>query len=583
MSQMQLPDGVVMPSVQPYNRYGSPYAPQDLSAYPAQSNYPYPTTSKAYDKPEENYGYTSPYTPPQFSTQVADPQYSNPYYAGSHQNNSTSVTDSQNLPSGSGSQMNAAMSYNQYNPNAYDPYISHGHHIAPIPESVSSLSSYGAGAQMPMPAGQTELSVNFSHMHIAASKPEPAAMYTGEYNQTYFNVQHPHTSTPNMTTYSNAPQNSNTMVSSQVPSDYGALNYPYSNESAVPNEYGQGMNPNVPVGYSATNQPAMSVLTSHSTGQAINPVSNIPVSYNVSDQPNSYPGTTYDGMAHPYGRTIYTNTESIDTSTTSVVSPQISLGEQYTTYQTEPMSSPALSHIDSVDQPIKSHVTGEALSTNLNFQSTYPAYNQPAMSVSNSADQSSVPTYTAPEQAYPTSQQPQNFQSDNTQNYQTTYAFIDQTANMIYSQTFQNHPGYSYNSASGGYEYHYGSQNAHNTFPAANYGDSNQINVENQKISQDNQNWSAHGMYTSAGSCDTLQSPSESTPAPPAPEQQSNNQMYYNTPYGYITNTNQSTEVVPNTVETSTNYGANVNQSTYMQSGQQNTNVTYSNNQGKNS
>lgn len=581
MSQMQLPDGVVMPSMPSYNRYGSPYAPQDLSAYPAQSNYPYPTTSKGYEKTGENY--SSPYTPPQFSTQVANPQYSNPYYAGTHQN-PTTVTDSQNLPSGSGSHMNTAVNYNQYNnmqPNPYDQYVPHGHQIAPIPEAVSSMSSYATGAQMPL--GQTELSVNFGQMQIAP-KQEPA-IYTGEYNQTYFNVQHPHTSTPNMATYSNAPQNANTMVSSQMPSDYTALNYPYSTETPAASEYSQGINPNVSVGYSAMNQPAMSAM--YNTGQEIKPVSNVQVTYNVSDQPNSYPGTTYD-MAHTYGQTIYTNTESVDTSITSVVMPQTSLAEQYTAYQTEPMSSPALSHIDSMDQPIKSHVTGEALSTNLNFQSTYPAYNQPALSISNSTDQSSTPTYAAPEQAYP--QQPQGYQSDNTQNFQTAYAFIDQTANMVYSQTFQNHPGYSYNSASGGYDYHYGSQNTHNTSPAANYEDSNQVNVDSQQMSQSNQNWSTQGTYTSAGSCDTLQSPSETVPAPAAPEQQindQNNQMYYNTPYGYVTNTNQSSEVVPNTIEASTNYGANINQATYMQSGQrtqeQNTNVTYSNNQGKSS
>lgn len=583
MSQMQLPDGVVMPSMQPsYNRYGSPYAPQDLSAYPAQPNYAYPTTSKAYEKPEDNYGHATPYTPPQYSTQVADPQYSNPYYAGSHQSNPTTVTDSQNLPSGSGNNMNPAMNYNLYNPNAYDSYISHGHHIAPIPEAVSSLSSYAAGAQMPI--GQAELNVNFGHMQIAAPKAEPAAVYTGEYNQTYFNAQHPQTSTPNMTTYSNAPQNSNTMVSSQLPSDYSALNYPYSTDQ---NQYGQGMNTNVTIGYSATNQPTMSVPNSYNTGQTINPVSNVQVSYTVSDQPSSYARTTYDNVAHTYGHTIYTNTESVDTSTTSVVNPHINHGQEYAMYQPDRISSPALSHIDSVDQPIKSHVTGEAMSTNLNFQSTYPVYNQPAMSISNAADQSSVPTFTSSDQAYPTSLQSQNFQADNTQNFQTTYAFIDQTANMIYSQTFQNHPGYSYNPTSGGYEYHYGSQNTHNTFPASSYGNTNQVSADDQKISQTNQNWSAQGMYTSAGSCDTLQSPSESVPAPPLPEQQSNNQptnqVYYNTPYGYITNTNQSTEVVPNNVQTSTNYGANVNQSTYMQSGQQNTNVTYSNNQGKDS
>lgn len=575
MSQMQLPDGVAMPSIQAtYNRYGSSYTPQDLSAYPAQPNYAYATTSKGYEKPEDNYGHATPYTPPQYSTQVADPQYSNPYYSGSHQSNLTTVTDSQNLPSGS------AMNYNIYNPNAYDPYISHGHHITPIPEAVSSLSSYAAGAQIP---GQSELNVNFGHMQIAASKPEPAAVYTGDYNQTYFNAQHPQTSTPNMATYSHAPQSSNTVVSSQLPSDYSTLNYPYSTDPANSNQYGQGINTNVTVGYDSTNQPAMSVPSSYNSGQATNPVPNIQAPYTLSDQPTSYPGTTYDGVANTYGHTIYTNTESVDTSTTSVVIPHVSHGQEYAMYQPDRIPSPALSHIDSVDQPIKSHVTGEALSTNLNFQSTYP-YNQPAMSISNAADQSSVPTYSSG-QTYPMSQQPQNFEADNTQNFQTTYAFIDQTANMIYSQTFQNHPGYSYNPTSGGYEYHYGSQNTHNTFPASNYSDTNQASVDNQKISQSNQNWSAQGMYTNAGNCNTLQSPSESVPAAPVPEQQSNNlptnQMYYNSPYGYVTNTNQSTEVVPNNVQTSTNYGANVNQSTYMQSGQQNTNVTYSNNQGK--
>ena len=131
---------------------------------------------------------------------------------------------------------------------------------------------------------------------------------------------------------------------------------------------------------------------------------------------------------------------------------------------------------------------------------------------------------------------------------------------------YQNHPGYTFNATSGNYDYNYGSQNTY----------SNYANVEQ---SGKDQNWSAPGMYTSAGACETVQSPSEIPQMP-----SDNNATYYNLPYGYLTATNQANEIPITTqsVETTTNYGANMNNSTYMQSGQiHDSSVTYSSNQGK--
>ncbi|KAI8428293.1 hypothetical protein MSG28_002499 [Choristoneura fumiferana] len=512
-TQMQLPDGVVMPQMQnmqnpnPYVRYGSPYAQSEIEAYPLPSNLSY--NAKAYEKPEENpYGY-SVYTPPQYSHQMSNPQsYANPYYSAT-QDNATVVTGSQsaaaynlqssqanapnmnlnqNIPTAS--HMNPSVPSSVSQPNQYNPYDMYGHsQIAPIPEVPSTVSAYSA-------ANQTDLSANFAQMQVSGPKETPyqPASYS-DYSQTYYSVNYPQAATPNNATYSHAGQDSNTH-SVQTPTEYNVLNYPYSTES-------------VAVQYA---QP---------------PISSVSTAY--PEQQYSYT-SAYENSSQGY--TIYTNAETMAYSTTTVSNASVD-----SSYM-PPDQNPALSQIDAYDQPIKSHVTGEALTN-------YPGY------------QSYEPTSYAPAQSNPPETAP------------ATSTYYQDPTNINYALTYQNHPGYNYNTATGSYDYNYGSQNAYTSYAG-------QSTADPQSVSKD-PNWNPPTVYTSAGACDTVQSPSET---PQVPSQPSDTQAYYNTPYGYVTNSNQPNQVVNNPEATATNYGADVNQSTYMQSGQSEyTSVSQTNNQ----
>lgn len=255
------------------------------------------------------------------------------------------------------------------------------------------------------------------------------------------------------------------------------------------------------------------------------------------DQQYAFSTNAYESISQGY---VYTNAENTVTSTTNTnvaafsASQPNSLPNEATGY-----IDPSLSQLDALDKPIKSHVTGEALSTGIRNQH----YN-------------------------PMSQIPD-------QSYQATNAQYPDQSSAGYVQNYQNHPGYTYNAASGNYDYNYGSQSSY-----TNYG---QANVDPQSIAKD-PNWNAAGVYTCAGPCQTVQSPSDNPQsANPVPsEQTSNSPIYYNQPYGYQTVTNQANEITTQSAEVTTNYGANVNCSTYIQSGQiQDTSVTFS--QGKNS
>lgn len=551
----------------PYNRYGSPYAPSESDPYAVPSNYAYPLSNKpSFDKPEDmGYGHSTPYTPQQYSSQVVDPQtYTNPYYSAT-QNNSTVVTDTQYPNPYSGNvPANATPSTSQYNPYS-DPYGQP--QMPPVPESTPSMSSY-----------QNDMNVNFAQMQISFPKSEPApvsAGYGADYSQTFYSVQYPQAATPNMSTYSHAPQNANTSVTpSQLPSDYSALNYPYTTDQ-------QFMQP-----------------------QQTNPTVSTP----YSNTEYSYSTSGYANMSQAYP--IYTNTDSTVTSTTSVANP-VTSSQSYAYPPAQDPSfanpNPALSQLDVFDKPIKSHVTGEALVSNLNFQPSYQGYDQNAIpNYTNPTEinyqvppQNPLPIYSnPPDQNYPTNNPTlapaysnqnklpetpvadysdsasQNYQANiqvsapsysnpAEQNYQASNGYTyPNDANVSYAQTFQNHPGYTFNSATGNYDYAYGSQNSY-------------IDLEQQSKDQ---NWPAQ--YTNAGTCDTVQSPSENQPGMQGSEPPSNNQTYYNAPYGY--QTMQPNDAPPMPEFTTTNYGANVNQATYMQSGQgHNANVTYTSNQGK--
>lgn len=531
MSQVKLPDGVTMPMQNPhnpYNRFGA-YAPNETDPYSVQANYNYPASSKPYEKSEEgsNYSFSSPFTPPQYSPQVAEPPYSHPYYSGSG-NSNTTVTDSQNTQFNNPNQG----PMNQYNVNVYNDPYAHQMGNSPNVNQMSSIPEAVPSVAYSQSYVNQDLNVNFSQMQVGP-KNEPKA--GAEYSQMYYSIHYPNVSTPNMATYSNAPQNSNTtMVASQLPSDYSSLNYPYSSDAQNPYQ--------APV--STYNMPQVSNFDP-------NPVSN---AYSMPDPQFNY-GSNYEAVSQ--GFTVYTNADSTMTSTTSVVNvPNVtpaSTGPYGYPSETDPnyVSPAALAQLDAMDKPIKSHVTGEAL--------TY-SFDQTTMNFQNLNEQNTS-------NQYPSS----------TQNYTANYAFVEHPA-VSYGQTYQNHPGYTYNGSTGSYDYNYGSQNSF-----TNYSNTGQVSVDPQSIPQE-QNWSAHGVYTSAGACETVHSPSE-TPQMISQGDGTNNQ-YYNAPYGYSTNTNQSNEVAPDPVTdipASTNYGANLNQSTYMQSGLRDTSVTYTSNQGKTS
>lgn len=685
----------------PYARYAQAYAPTESDPYAHQANYAYPMNK--YSKPEENYSYTS-YTPPQYSSQIHDPQsYSNPYYSATR-NSSTAVTDSQNSTT---DQANVSSNTNQYN--VYNnPYMTNQTPATPDP----NMAQYTPVSQ--------DFNASFAQMQISTPKNEPVANYGGEYGQTQFSVQYPQSYTPNMATYSSAAQKSNTnIVGSPMPSDG---NYPYMNDPtaqygqasmpnvsnpaqnaqvSVPNvpnpmpQYGQSSAPNQTGQYGQTPAPnvsnPMSQYNITSTPNASNPMaqyahsmmpntSNPMAQYDQSSLPNmsnpmaqygqtsmpndpaaktfnsqtsnqmsNFPNTTQNipsnqtpgfsnqqnipgsnqlqysvsntsvsaapdlsnqmqyapnatqnftntiQNAHMPGQTqfnptsgmsnftpnypmqapqnsvpnsssaiptvsgydqqyafstsayentsqgyVYTNAENTITSTTNTGVAAFSAGQPYSIpNEATGYIDPSLSQLDALDKPIKSHVTGEALSTGIRNQH----YN---------------PMSQIPEQSY---------QATNAQ-------YLDQS-NAGYVQNYQNHPGYTYNAASGNYDYNYGSQNSY-----TNYG---QANVEPQSIAKD-PNWNSAGVYTSAGPCQTVQSPSDnpqSNNTVPS-EQTSNSQIYYNQPYGYQTVTNQANEITTQSMQVTTNYGANVNCSTYIQSGQmQDTSVTFT--QGKNS
>ncbi|XP_045762930.1 tyrosine-protein phosphatase non-receptor type 23 isoform X2 [Maniola jurtina] len=250
--------------------------------------------------------------------------------------------------------------------------------------------------------------------------------------------------------------------------------------------------------------------------------------YGVDQQ---YPfSTAYESISQGY---VYTNADSTMTSTNVTA---YSAGQPYCLpNEATPYVDPSLAQLDALDKPIKSHVTGEALSTGIRKQ----IYN-------------------------PMSQMPN-------QSYQPTSAQYPDQSNTSYGQAYQNHPGYTYNATSGSYDYNYGSQNTN-----TNYG---QSNVDPQSMAKD-PNWNAAGVYTSAGPCQTVQSPSDIPPNNVPAEEPSNSQIYYNLPYGYLTVANQANEVASQSMQVTTNYGANVNCSTYMQSGpNQDTSVTFTTNQ----
>lgn len=373
-----------------------------------------------------------------------------------------------------------------------------------------------------------DLSGSFSQMQL---NPQPEqATFGPEYTQNYYMQYGQSSSTPaaNPTQYSQA---------ATVPFQYPQA--VTSNTAQVVPQYPQTTTPSV--SYVPQMQQYSDAAPILQYGEQSVP--SVPPSQVVSDfamnyqygqvNPNSgYTSASYDTMNQVYPTYTMANTTdpfSPVVSVTSVTSNQ--LPEPYQTVPTD--ADNILNLMD--DKPIKSHTTGEALSST----SAYQFQITPSTQIGPTAEH------------YPTSTV--NATQEMPQNYASTY------------QSYQNHPGYMFNATTGNYDYNYGSQNS-----SVNYG-SNQ-----PAMSQNNVN--VQGTYTSAGTCQTVQSPSENQQVPQINEQTP--QAYYTSPYGYQTLNQTVPEVNYLQVTSTTNYASNMNQSTYMQSGQvNNTNVTYTNNQ----
>lgn len=263
---------------------------------------------------------------------------------------------------------------------------------------------------------------------------------------------------------------------------------------------------------------------------------NYPYSSTESPQYNQQvPNYTSAEPAYSYSNTFastsqgYTYSNAV-TSTTSTINNSGNLPYSYPS-EIDSNYNPAFDF----DKPIKSHTTGEAL-TNVPFQPSYHSYS------------SNVPGYSKQTESY---------------NPTSTYGYTDQT-NTSYAQSYQNHPGYNFNSSTGTYEYNFGSQNSF-----TGYDNTVPENVNYQQPNKD-QNWHQHSIYTNAGNigtCETVQSPDNSQIVPQMPtDQPINTQIYYNNSYGYQNVTSPINEA-PAAAQPPNNHQpvANTNQGGYIQ------------------
>ncbi|CAK1544316.1 unnamed protein product [Leptosia nina] len=513
VSQPALPDGVG------YANYPTNYMQPDSDPY---SKYGYPV-NKQFNKTEQNQSFNYPgYSQPQYLSSAPEQQsFSNPYQATSGV--STPIMDPQ-----------AEAAY------SIQTNLHSGYPGAPLPSLTDMSSSMNVNQ---------DLSSNFSQMHFSAPKSEAMGNYSGEYSQTYFSVHYPPSSS-NVATYSHAPQNINTNSSTQLSSQY-AMNYP---QAPIENEYGQNTgqlassasnsyanysqsaqnvssaftpaSTNVPNAYQSYSEASPAAFSNVTSGNAANPYFNssntnmyIPPNQAPS-MPSSMPNQMVAGSApnassqyvsEPqyaggFNNTIndsnYTNANQSSTSTASGFNSSVNynLPTDSTTYV-----NPALAQIDELDQPIKSHAKGEALSMPI---PNYQNYNM-STNVSFPSDQ-------------------------NTQSITMSAQYSD-TTNSSYGQTYQNHPGYTYNANTGNYDYSYGSQNSYTNYEQQN------VDYNPQKMGQE-QSFNQSGVYTSAGTYNTMQSPSEATQPVTLSQEQGQQQNVYNNTYGYNTISNQTNE-----------------------------------------
>lgn len=477
---MRYPDGYVVSSNHNVNTsiYGQ-YSNMENNQYQIPTNYP--TEAKPglpYDQniqkvPEsENINYG--YANAQ--QYVPQQYYTNP------QDNVPIMTDPQMV-----------MNQTPQNPYMYaDQYDTVHSSYTPIPEALSSIY-----------ANQTDISNNIAQMQISAAKPDPAnntgVNFNPDYTQSYYMTQ---ISTPN------AP-----FSAEQTASNY---NYQYGNQ-----------NPNMNQVYS----PQPSISSGSNIGVGNTPELTSTHSY-VSN-------SNYDNQSYAVNTDAINNTTMPTGSTNASVNHTV---DGYSNYSAMTAGSEkvtrniTLGDLDSIDKPIKSHVTGQALSSNVSSYQSYNPYE------ANNA--TSVSNYSNVDQ---TSQ---------------AYSCTEAASNADYS--YQNHPGYGFNPVSGTYDYNYGSQSS--------------TNQSSQNMN--NLNWPQQGIYTNSSYNESVQSPSDSQNIPQS-NVQSDNSSYYSSPYGYQT-VDQSVSNVSVVEPETTSLASSYHQSTYMQSGQSHdTTVTFTSQQGQ--
>ncbi|XP_047514216.1 tyrosine-protein phosphatase non-receptor type 23 isoform X2 [Pieris napi] len=356
-----------------------------------------------------------------------------------------------------------------YAPSDFDAYPSKYGNPTDGPDDVQNYNLYGSSRQFPVPApemlyrpfapaGPTpsvdatfDLSSDVARMHVG-----------GEYAQTYFSVQYP-ASSCDVATYSRAPQDIHTSSTAHAPH---ALNYPYARIERADPFADPRAPPASSSAYSTVSVPVPLAFQSY----AAPPESGANVLYYDS---NSFTA----GDQTPRWADGSDPNINVNLSVSSGFAPGAYGSEMRTPGPYDVPTSgvdPALARFDELDRPIRSHAKGEALSAGPMPMPSYVTLDYVPDPVS-----------------------------------QTPNAAAGQGYGAQYGQSYQNHPGYTYNVATGNYDYSYGSQNSYFAYERP-------ADLEPQRDAA-NASREIGGVYTSAGHYDTVQSPAE-TPQETAPD-----------------------------------------------------------------
>ncbi|XP_045514066.1 tyrosine-protein phosphatase non-receptor type 23 isoform X2 [Pieris brassicae] len=331
----------------------------------------------------------------------------------------------------------------------YDFYGSRQQFSVPAPEMI--YRPFAPAGPTPSVDATFDLSADVARMHVG-----------GEYAQTYFSVQYP-ASSCDVATYSRAAQDIHTSSTAHAPH---ALNYPYARVERPDPFAAPGAPPTSSSAYSTVSVPVPLAFQSY----AVPPEAGANVLFYDS---NSFTaGDRTPRLADGSDPNL-----NVNLSVSSGFAPGARGSEARTPGPYDVPSSavdPALARLDELDRPIRSHAKGEALSVGPMPMPSYVTLDYVPDPIS-----------------------------------QTPNAAAGQGYAAQYGQSYQNHPGYTYNVATGNYDYSYGSQNSY-------FACERPADLEPQTDAA-NARRETGGVYTSAGHYDTVQSPAE-TPQETAPE-----------------------------------------------------------------